>query len=305
MRSSPNAGPGEATPPLDSTVEAPGYFAIGAGAPVVMLHASLSSKSQWVPLGERLAPRFRAIALDLSGYGDNALPAAEERFTVDDEIDLVTARLDALVESQVRVHLVGHSYGGLVALRFAQRNPDRIASLVLFEPVVFRALDARDATAVDMRRRAAQVGRLVAGGDRREAARMFVDFWSGEGSYASQPQPIQAGIARRVAKVPLDFQAAFSWPAQPAELGAILTPTLLLAGRRSPETVQRIVTFLTRALPCCRVEWFDTGHLGPIVDAQRINPWIEAFVDLADEASSGFVRPPAGRDLSAWSAAAD
>src|SRR5947207_7315785 len=117
-----------------------------------MLHSWLSSKSQWGALAERLASRFRVIALDLCGYGDNAVPAMGTAFTLDDEVRFVTDRLDDLVEARVRVHLVGHSYGGLVALRFAQCRSHRVASLSLYEPVAFRLLDDADTARIDVRR---------------------------------------------------------------------------------------------------------------------------------------------------------
>jgi pimeloyl-ACP methyl ester carboxylesterase len=268
----------------------PGYFVAGAGTPVVMLHSSLSSKSQWTALAERLASRFRVIALDLYGYGDNAVSVAAASFTLDEEVRLVTARLDRLVEKHIRVHLVGHSYGGLVALRFAQCRGDRVASLSLYEPVVFRILDDDDVVLGDMRRLAEHVSRLVAAGRRHDAAQAFVDFWSGDGSYASLPLPVQATIARRVDKLPLDFQAASCWPLGPEDLRAIVAPTLLLAGNRSPAVVQRIQTLLTRALPNCRVGSFDFGHMGPITDAHRVNLWIEAFVSIA-ERNAAFAAP--------------
>jgi pimeloyl-ACP methyl ester carboxylesterase len=260
----------------------PGYFVAGAGTPVVMLHSSLSSKSQWTALAERLASRFRVIAVDLCGYGDNAVSATGASFTVDEEVRLVTDRLDHLVEAHSRIHLVGHSYGGLVALRFAQCRSNRVASLSLYEPVAFRMLDDEDATLVDMRRLAERVALLVATGHRHDAAQAFVDFWSGDHSYASLPLPAQASIARRVDKLPLDFQAALSWPLGPEDLRAIVAPTLLLAGNRSPAVVQRIHTLLIKALPNRRVGTFDAGHMGPITDACRVNPWIEAFLDICE-----------------------
>ena len=55
-----------------------------------MLHSSLSSKSQWTALAERLASRFRVIALDLCGYGDNTVLAAEASFTLDAEMGVIT-----------------------------------------------------------------------------------------------------------------------------------------------------------------------------------------------------------------------
>src|SRR5262249_44769174 len=111
-----------------------GHVVTGAGAPVVLLHSSLGSKSQWAALAERLAPRYRVIALDLCGYGDNALPAPTASFRLDDEVRLVTDRLDDLVPAGVRFHVVGHSYGRVscVATRAVPGRPCR-------EPVVVRA----------------------------------------------------------------------------------------------------------------------------------------------------------------------
>jgi len=261
-----------------------GYFVVGAGPPIVLLHSSLSSKSQWTALAERLRSRFCVIALDLCGYGDSAMPVTPTSFTLDDEARLVADRLDLLVEPSARVHLVGHSYGGLVALRFAQCRRDRVASLSLYEPVAFGVLDEQDTALISARQVAERVGRLIAAGCPIDATRAFVDFWSGEGSYASLPLPVQTRMADRIDKVPLDFQAVSHWAPDPAELRAITAPTLLLGGNRSPAVVQRIVTVLTRALPDnLRPGALDAGHLGPITDPARINPWIEAFVDICAE----------------------
>lgn len=257
-----------------------GYFVAGAGETVVMLHSSLGSKSQWTVLAERLARRFRVIGLDLCGYGDNAAIAPGAPFTLDDEVRLVSTRLDQLVEPHARVHVVGHSYGGLVALRFAQWKRGRTASLSLYDPVVFRALGDEDATLADVKVLADRVIHLVQTGQRRQAAQAFVDFWGDEGSFASLPDPVQDSIVRRIDKIPLDFRAALRWPLSPIDLRVITAPTLLLAGARSPAVVKRIITSLSRELPNRRVRWIDAAHMGPITHAHRVNPWIETFVDL-------------------------
>jgi pimeloyl-ACP methyl ester carboxylesterase len=305
MRSSLDAVPSAGLLRSGVPTDQPGYFIAGAGTPVLLLHSSLSSKSQWTALAERLASRFRVIALDLCGYGDNAVPATGASFTLDEEVRLVTDRLDHLVEAHVRVHLVGHSYGGLVALRFAQCRSDRVASLSVYEPVVFRMLDDDDAELTDVRRLAERVSRLVAAGRRHDAAQAFVDFWSGDGSYTSLPLPAQVSIARRVDKLPLDFQAAFCWPLSPEDLRAIVAPTLLLVGNRGPAVVPRIHTFLARALPNRRVGAFDSGHMGPITDAHRVNPWIEAFLDICAEGEAAFAAPQTAVSPASWTRAAD
>ena len=261
----------------------PRCLVAGTGAPVVLLHSSLSSKSQWTALAERLAPRFRVIALDLCGYGDNVMPAASKPFTLDDEIRLVADRIDRLVPPHVRVHVVGHSYGGVVALRFAQRSRGRVASLALYEPVAFGMLDPDDATLVEIGRIAESVPRLVAAGLPRHAAALFVDFWSGTGTYRRLPSAAQRGVARNIRKVPLDFQAALSWPTGPESLRSIAAPALLLSGAHSPPILHRIVQRLTQVLPKRYAGRIDAGHMGPVTAPHLVNPWIEAFIDMCVE----------------------
>ena len=267
--------------------ERPGCFVAGTGVPVVMLHASLGSKAQWVALAERMASRFQAIALDLWGYGDNAMPAATPSFTLDDELRLVAGHIDRVVGSHARVHIVGHSYGGLVALRLAQCWGERIASLSLYEPVAFRMLDEDDADSSIVRQLSDRITHLVATGLRHEAAKVFVDFWSGDGSYASLSLPAQANMARRVAKVPLDFAAAWRWPMRPSDCRSIVAPTLTLAGTRSPGFMKRIVALLNRSLPDGRAWWFDAGHMAPVTHADRVNHLMEAFVESCSLAPPG------------------
>lgn len=270
-----------------------------------MLHSSLASKSQWTALAQRMASRYRVIALDLCGYGDNAPLAAGAAFELDDEVRLVASRLEGLVEPHERVHLVGHSYGGLVALRFAQCRSERVASLALYEPVVFRVLNDADQALAAARQLAEQVTRLVAAARRHEAAQAFVDFWSGEGKYASLPLPVRASVVRRVEKLPLDFQAAACWPLGPEDLRAILAPTLLLTGRRSPAVVRRVHALLAHVLPNRRVGAFDCGHLGPITDAHQVNPWFEAFVDVCAERETALAARRPAPASAPWGFAAD
>ena len=87
-------------------------------------------------------------------------------------------------------------------------------------------------------------------------------------------------IARHVDKLPLDFQAAASWPMTLEDIRGIAAPTLLLGGKRSPAVVQRVHARLVGAIPRSRAALFDTGHMGPVTDSHRINPWIEAFIDV-------------------------
>jgi pimeloyl-ACP methyl ester carboxylesterase len=189
---------------IRSLAERLGHFVVGNGAPVVMLHSSLGSKSQWTALADRLASRFRVIALDLLGYGDNPASSTAAPFALDEEIRLVTAQLDHLVEPHLRVHLIGHSYGGLVALRFAQRMRGRVASLSLYEPVAFRQVSS-EIRNPDIRRLAEHVVRRRGGppGRRGEDVRGFLGR---RRSHASLPPEVQDSMARRMGRCRSTFR---------------------------------------------------------------------------------------------------
>jgi pimeloyl-ACP methyl ester carboxylesterase len=80
-----------------------------------------------------LSGRFRTIALDLPGFGDSSKPIAapyDAGFFAAACIEL----LDAL--GLERVHLIGNSLGGRVALEIALRHPDRVGRLALLAPAL-------------------------------------------------------------------------------------------------------------------------------------------------------------------------
>ena len=113
----------------------------GTGLGVVCVHSSASSSGQWRPLMDRLSDRFRVIAVDLYGYGKSpAWPEGREMY-LDDEVSLLEPVFRSAGDA---FHLVGHSYGGAVALKAALKDPRRLQFLVLYEPVLFSVLVADD-----------------------------------------------------------------------------------------------------------------------------------------------------------------
>ena len=101
---------------------------------VVLLHGGGPGASAWSNFGRNMAvvaKRFRAVMMDLPGYGQSAArPANGHFFTV--AADALASLLDDL--SINKVHLIGNSLGGGTAMRFALRYPDRVGRLVLMGP---------------------------------------------------------------------------------------------------------------------------------------------------------------------------
>ena len=90
----------------------------GRGAPALLLHAAASTGEQWRHLAQRLAGSHSVVVVDLLGEGKSP-PVPAGAPILETELALLEERLCALEEP---VALVGHSYGGLLALELARRR---------------------------------------------------------------------------------------------------------------------------------------------------------------------------------------
>jgi pimeloyl-ACP methyl ester carboxylesterase len=103
------------------------YFVGGRGPSLVLVHGLGGAASNWVELAPLLARRRRLLVPDLPGHSGSApLPAAPTLSAFADCVAEVAER-----EAMLPAPLVGHSMGGLVALRLALRRPDAVTALVL------------------------------------------------------------------------------------------------------------------------------------------------------------------------------
>jgi len=109
----------------------------GEGRDIVLLHGALATHEDWLagPFGA-LSGAGRAIAVDRPGHGLSRRP----RFEAGPRQQAAQVR-EALLRFDVeRPILVGHSFGGLVALAYAELFPDEVSQLVLLAPIAFPEL---------------------------------------------------------------------------------------------------------------------------------------------------------------------
>jgi pimeloyl-ACP methyl ester carboxylesterase len=256
---------------------------------VVLLHSSASSARQWDALVPMLEPRFEVHAVDLLGHGKQ--PAGAAPASVHDEAALV----QPLLERAGAVHLVGHSYGGAVAMHLAAAQPARVLSLAVYEPVLFSLLSEHEPAgeaALEVFNLARTMRERVAAGDLAAAAAGFLDSWSGPGAWASMSPARQETIATRAPFVSQHFEALYREPMQAPKLSMLLMPLLCLSGGRSTPAAQRIVALLKTLLPHARHERVpEAGHMGPVTHAEQVNPRLGAFLHAQlGQAASGFGR---------------
>ena len=103
------------------------YFVGGTGEPLVLVHGLGGGAANWVELAPELARRRRVLVPDLPGHGGSEpLPAAPSLAAYADRVVGLMER-----EATAPAPIVGHSFGGTVALRAAIRRPDAVSGVVL------------------------------------------------------------------------------------------------------------------------------------------------------------------------------
>lgn len=256
------------------------YSDRGAGEPVLMLHCTSASSTEWRSLCDLLGEEFRPIATDQLGCGRSDPWPGQRPFTLAEEAAPILRIIDGIGHP---VHLVGHSYGGGLALRIARERPEMVRSLTLVEPSCFHLLRQaggheqslfREITEIaDVVRNAVTTGNYGYGMER------FVDYWSGKGTWSRMDGEAQTSMSRKLGKVALDFHALTDEPACLEDYAALDHPTLILCGERALAPSRRIVELLADVLPNAVVEEIaGAGHLSPFTHAEAVNEAIHRHI---------------------------
>ena len=152
-------------------------------------------------IDDLLSPRHRVIAPDLYGSGRSVNWPSASEISLRDEVEFIAP---VLQQAGDRFSLVGHSYGGAVALLAALQDPSRIRSLALYEPTLFALVDAQTPPpngADGIRNAVKAASASLDAGDTDSAARHFIDFWMGSGSWATTPPARKSAIAASIISV--------------------------------------------------------------------------------------------------------
>jgi len=227
---------------------------------------------------------------DLLGYGEVPAPTSADNFSLDEEVDAIERALSRRWGTEGPLHVVGHSYGGAVAWRFALRNPHRIKSLALFEPVTMWFLE-HEPEAESFVSLANWISHTVGAGLLMQAAERFVDFWSGAGTFNLLPAERQSAVAQRIGKVKLDFVACGAERSGLPKPQAMQMPALLMNGSEAMAFMRTNMRVLRRAFAKCFTAEVLGGHMAPVESRDQVNAVIAAFIRRSeyDVASRGFL----------------
>jgi pimeloyl-ACP methyl ester carboxylesterase len=266
------------------------YEECGTGPTVVLVPGSCSTGAAWRPVIAAWDNRFRCVTTSLLGYGGTA----ERRTAIDSSIWYETDALESVVRrAGGRVHLVGHSFGGLVALTVALRSQVPVASLVIVEAPAAALLRERGE-----HRHYRSFRRMTAGyfadfkGGNKEAIAAMIDFYGGAGTFASWPPRVRAyAVATTPANI-LDWASAYDLSLPEASLAAIQIPVLVFRGGASHLAVQRANALLSEGMRGAELVTVDgAAHFMIATHADQVGHLIAQHVHRA-EASE---RSPAQR----------
>jgi pimeloyl-ACP methyl ester carboxylesterase len=246
-------------------------LAAGFGTPVLLLHGSASSSAMWTPVINALKGHFRLIAPDLIGYGRTDAWPDEHTFELDDELRLIEPLIEHLPGG---VHVVAHSYGGVVALGLARAGRVGIRSLTLIEPVAFHIARSDPQAWAEVEQFSDGFGERMAKGEVDAAMRHFVDYWSSAGTWDAMEDGARANMRRAATKITHEFRAASADPVVDT-LRDLTFPVRLIAGDMSPLPVRRIAALLAERLPNASLQVIaGANHLLPSTHHRELSAWL-------------------------------
>lgn len=107
------------------------YELTGQGQAVVFLHGGNGNTQDWVNQILVLSSKYKAVALDIRGHGKSETPKVEEEYSIPIIAEDVLGLINLLAIN--KCCLIGHSFGGFVAIQFAITHQDRLAGLILVD----------------------------------------------------------------------------------------------------------------------------------------------------------------------------
>jgi pimeloyl-ACP methyl ester carboxylesterase len=257
------------------------YREDGQGEPVILIHSSVSTNRQWRALTDALKDSYHVLAINLFGYGETTPWPGGSSQSLYAQAQLVLALCEEL---ESPVHLIGHSFGGSVALKAATLLGPRVGKLILLEPNPFYLLKQQG------RKQAFQEARSLrdhvkcygALGEWNKVAERFADYWLGGGVWSTMPEKRRIAFLDSLPPKFYEWDAVMEEQTTIEEFGALTARTLVISDATTRLPIREIVNILAQACP----HWtFHTipegGHMAALTRPEVVNPIIKEFLEAS------------------------
>ena len=255
---------------------------------VLALHCALAHGGAWNAMATALGDDFTLWAPDLPGHGLSA--HWPEGRTQHDAATLIAIEIAERIGKGQAIDVLGHSFGGTVAVRLQQTRPDLVRTLTLFEPVLFGITrGVASAAAEDWRAKDKVFVDLYQSGKTEEAAQFFHSLWGNGTPLSDLPEHSQRYIIDRIGVIPAAADAithdAYGLVAK-GKVEAMNLPVLMMHGELSPPVMHTITELMAARLPNVKTATIQgAGHMLPLSHAKIIAPQLLAHFGQAAKAA--------------------
>jgi 2-succinyl-6-hydroxy-2,4-cyclohexadiene-1-carboxylate synthase len=247
----------------------------GSGAPLVLLHGFTGSSENWREIRPALNKRFTTVTFDLLGHGQTDAPDDPQRYAMAaaaNDLAAIFGRLEL-----PRVHLLGYSMGGRLALYVAHHYPERINSLVLESASPGLATEAERAARVESDERLA---RMI----EAEGMTAFAAYWTNLPMFATQSDDLRQRLhQQRLRNNPRGLANSLRGmgtgvqPSLWGQLGQMTCPALLIVGERDAKFVE-IARQMEQQIPTA--ETVIVAGAGHAVHAEQPEIYAQSVLDF-------------------------
>ena len=246
------------------------YTVEGEGPPLYMVHGIGSRRATWDDLVPALAGDFTCVRYDLRGHGESPVPPTP--YTLDElveDLEALRARL-----GHERIHVIGHSLGGMIGPAYARAHPDRVRTVTLLSTAAGR-------TGEDSAKVCGVVSAMEAEGIEAKLGTL-VERWCTDAFVEARPDAIVTR-KRQVLDTPgYVFLSVFHIYAETEMapwLHEVTCPCLVLTGEFDGGCNPRLNRFIVQTLPDAELVILDGLKHSILIEApERVAPPVRDFL---------------------------
>jgi len=246
------------------------YRVAGQGPALYMVHGIGARKSTWDELVDGLKQHFTCVSYDLRGHGESPIPPTP--YSLDDLVEDLEALRQKL--GHEKIHVIGHSLGGMIGPAYARRHPEHTLSVGLLSTAAGRSTDDRA--------KLKAVGDAMEQNGVSETLATFVARWFTDAFIAAHPERIEARLQQvrdTPEKVFLSVFQIYATTEMLPWLNEVKHPSLVLTGEFDAGCNPRLNQLIHHELPDSRLVILDGFKHSLLMEAsEQLLPQMKAFL---------------------------
>ena len=246
----------------------------GSGPPVMLLCSTGLDSRQWKGILPLLEGR-RVICPHYLCYPDTDYWHGEGE--IDSWVDYLACK-ELLLSESGPIDIVGHSYGGFIALRLAKEHPGRIRKMAFHEPIVWGCLQFTERD--DLKDEFGEVVEtfFTENLEPEDFLKDFIDYWNFEGSWDGMPRKRKDMWFELEEKILSEVRLLCYDKTPPSYYESIAHPILITLSKESPPHQIEACRIVAESLEDARIIDVPGGHMGVITRSGDVMPHLSGWV---------------------------